>query len=441
MNIILTPIDQLKPYAHNPKTHPPEQVEKIARSIEEFGFLVPILIDADNSIIAGHGRLMAARKLGLDEIPTIRVDHLTEAQIRAYRIADNRLTESSWDMELLESEIVTLQDMDFDLDLTGFDDIELGELFPELGEMDGGDGSEVASVKLIDKFIIPPFSVFDTRQGYWQERKRAWLGLGIKGEEGRDVQAIANTTNVDYPYFKGRGKDDASIFDPVLCEIAYRWFCPEGGTILDPMAGEITKGAVAEYMGYLYTGIEIRPEQIGANNRNASELNLHPSYILGDANKLDDAVGDTMFDMIFTSPPYYDLEVYSKEDMSAFPSYELFMQRYDDIFKQCYDHLHSNRFLVIKVGEIRNKKTGEYRNFVGDTITSMLKAGFKYYNEFILVNCAGSLPIRVSKSFVNRKCGKMHQNVLVFFKGNPANIQKDFKELEVADHELSDIPT
>ena len=132
MNIINTPIDDLKPYAHNPKTHPAEQIEKIARSIEEFGFLVPILINADNSIIAGHGRLMAAHKLGLIEIPTICVDHLTEAQIRAYRIADNRLTESAWDMELLESEIATLQDMDFDINLTGFDDIELGELFPEV---------------------------------------------------------------------------------------------------------------------------------------------------------------------------------------------------------------------------------------------------------------------------------------------------------------------
>ena len=134
MNVKTIPIDDLKPYAHNPKTHPVEQVDKIARSIEEFGFLVPVLIDADNSIIAGHGRLMAARKLGLIEIPTICIDHLTEAQIRAYRIADNRLTESAWDLELLESEISILQDMDFDIDLTGFDDIELGEMFPDTSD-------------------------------------------------------------------------------------------------------------------------------------------------------------------------------------------------------------------------------------------------------------------------------------------------------------------
>ena len=143
MNIKTIPIDDLKSYAHNPKQHPAEQIEKIARSITEFGFLVPILIDADNLIIAGHGRLMAACKLGLVEVPTIRVDHLTEAQIQAYRIADNKLTESSWDLDMLESEIGILQDMDFDIDLTGFDDIEIGELFPSDPEPEDFDADAV----------------------------------------------------------------------------------------------------------------------------------------------------------------------------------------------------------------------------------------------------------------------------------------------------------
>ena len=133
MKINTRKISDLKPYAHNPKTHPEEQVDKIARSITEFGWTVPILIDADNSIIAGHGRLLAARKLGLVEIPTICIDHLTEAQIRAYRIADNKLTmDGGWDMELLESEIATLKDTAFDIDLTGFDAEELKETTDEM---------------------------------------------------------------------------------------------------------------------------------------------------------------------------------------------------------------------------------------------------------------------------------------------------------------------
>lgn len=143
MKVKNTPIDDLKPYAHNPKTHPAEQVEKIAASITEFGFMVPILIDADNYIIAGHGRLLAARKHGLVEVPTIRVDHLTEAQIRAYRIADNKLTESPWDLEMLESEIAILQDMDFDIDLTGFDEDELEETTDEMFSIEDFEFDEV----------------------------------------------------------------------------------------------------------------------------------------------------------------------------------------------------------------------------------------------------------------------------------------------------------
>ena len=113
MNIINTLITDLKPYTHNPKTHPVKQVKKIANSISEFGFLVPVLVDADNLVIAGHGRLLAARMLGLTEVPVICVDHLTEAQVIAYRIADNKLTECEWDLEALESEMILLKDMDY----------------------------------------------------------------------------------------------------------------------------------------------------------------------------------------------------------------------------------------------------------------------------------------------------------------------------------------
>ena len=154
MNVKNIPINDLKPYAHNPKTHPAEQVERISRSIEEFGFIVPVLIDADNSIIAGHGRLLAARKLGLDQIPTICVEHLTEAQTRAYRIADNRLTESAWDTGELQFEIDELKLDDFDIDLTGFDDIEVAGLIREKEVHDArykpGEGSITSDTDFIE---------------------------------------------------------------------------------------------------------------------------------------------------------------------------------------------------------------------------------------------------------------------------------------------------
>ena len=122
----LVPTAGLIPYARNSRTHSDAQVAKIAASIREFGFLSPIIVDGDNGIIAGHGRLMAAQKLGLAEVPVIEASHLTEAQKRAYVIADNRLAlDAGWDNDMLKVELADLKLADFDLTLTGFD---LGEL-------------------------------------------------------------------------------------------------------------------------------------------------------------------------------------------------------------------------------------------------------------------------------------------------------------------------
>ncbi len=123
------PIDELIPYARNSRTHSAEQVAQIAASIREFGFTNPVLIDADGGIIAGHGRVMGARQLGLQEIPCLRLAHLTEAQKRAYVIADNKLAlNAGWDDEMLRLELADLQAMDYDLDLTGFIGDELDQL-------------------------------------------------------------------------------------------------------------------------------------------------------------------------------------------------------------------------------------------------------------------------------------------------------------------------
>lgn len=119
-------VEKLIPYARNSRTHSDAQVSKIAASIKEFGFLNPIIVDGDNGIIAGHGRVMAAQKLGLDTLPVIEAGHLTEAQRRAYVIADNRLAlDAGWDNEMLKVELSNLQEADFDLSLTGFDPGEI----------------------------------------------------------------------------------------------------------------------------------------------------------------------------------------------------------------------------------------------------------------------------------------------------------------------------
>lgn len=126
----LADIEELIPYARNARTHSPEQITQIAASIREFGFLAPIVISEDNTILCGHGRFYAAQKLGLKKIPCIKESHLTEAQRRAYIIADNKLSlNAGWDDDLLAVEIADLQGEGFDLSLTGFSDDEIADLF------------------------------------------------------------------------------------------------------------------------------------------------------------------------------------------------------------------------------------------------------------------------------------------------------------------------
>ncbi|MBK8285788.1 MAG: site-specific DNA-methyltransferase [Ahniella sp.] len=135
--IEMWPLQRLVPYERNPRTHSPEQVTKIAASIEQFGFNNPLLVDSQDGIIAGHGRLLAARQLGLGEVPVIVLDHLTDAQRRAYVIADNKLAElAGWDDELLALELATLDGEDFPLDVIGFTDQELAAMLD--GDPDEG---------------------------------------------------------------------------------------------------------------------------------------------------------------------------------------------------------------------------------------------------------------------------------------------------------------
>jgi hypothetical protein len=187
-------IDALIPYARNSRTHSDEQVAQIAASIKEWGWTVPILVDEDGGIIAGHGRVLAARKLGLDDCPVMVASGWTEAQKRAYIIADNKLAlNAGWDMATLANEFHALNEAGFDLGLTGFGDEELGELLgPVDDEPESASSGESGAGSLAGKFGIPPFSVLNAREGWWQDRKRAWLALGIKSELGRGEQLIPN---------------------------------------------------------------------------------------------------------------------------------------------------------------------------------------------------------------------------------------------------------
>lgn len=216
------------------------------------------------------------------------------------------------------------------------------------------------------------------------------------------------------------GQSGTSIFDPVLCELAYRWFCPPGGLVLDPFAGGSVRGVVASMLGRPYFGFDLSARQIAANREQAARIcgQPQPHWHVGDSRDLDQhfTLGA---DFIFTCPPYADLEIYSDDpaDLSTL-AYPAFVDAYAAIIAKCFGALKPDRFACIVVGEVRGKD-GNYYGFVSDTIGAFQDAGFSFYNEAILVTQAGSLPIRAARQFeATRKLGKTHQNVLVFVKGD-----------------------
>jgi len=211
-----------------------------------------------------------------------------------------------------------------------------------------------------------------------------------------------------------------SIFDPVLTELCYKWFCPHGGLILDPFAGGSVRGIVASVLGYSYRGHELRAEQIASNVEQAIELEANKSiWIEGDSLKTIPAWSGVA-DFVFSCPPYGDLEVYSDDasDLSTM-QYDKFVLAYQKIIKASCDKLSNDRFAAFIVGDFRDKK-GFYRNFVGETVSAFEAAGARFYNDAVLITAVGSLPVRAGRQFkAARKLGKTHQNILVFCKGCP----------------------
>ena len=214
-----------------------------------------------------------------------------------------------------------------------------------------------------------------------------------------------------------------SIFDPVLCELMYKWFCPKGGKILDPFAGGSVRGIVAAELGYNYMGCDLSERQVEANKIQADEIckDKKPRWVNDDSRNIRKHTKTEKFNLLFTCPPYADLEVYSDDpkDISNM-TYSDFKEAYYDIIDKACQALEDDSFACIVIGEVRGKKNdGAYINFVADTIEAFRLAGLHYYNEMILITAIGSLPLRAGRIFsTTRKIGKTHQNILVFAKGS-----------------------
>lgn len=254
----------------------------------------------------------------------------------------------------------------------------------------------------------------------------AWLGGQETASSKKYGRAVGTTEWMNSKGLTGGCSDGdpavssgTSIFDPVLTELCYRWFCPKGGRIIDPFAGGSVRGLVASILGYIYQGCELRPEQVAANEAQAHLCgDVSPLWVCDDSKNIGKHFNGGA-DFVFSCPPYADLEVYSDDprDISAMP-YADFLDAYRKIIAESCGLLAENRFACFVVGEARDKR-GNYYNLVGDTIDAFRAAGMHYYNEAVLVTAVGSLPVRVGKQFkASRKIGKTHQNVLVFVKGD-----------------------
>ena len=285
-------------------------------------------------------------------------------------------------------------------------------------------GNEIQRDELLrDRFIEPPFSILDTKSGNWQRRKRLWIAKGIKGEEGRDASVIHLPFSLkEYNEVTKVQKiptNYTSIFDPALCEVMYHWFCAEEGTILDPFAGGSVRGIVANYLGYRYTGIDIREEQVVANREQGAAIlpaDAQPVWICGDSNVVLDSMAEGMFDFVFSCPPYADLEVYSdlEGDISNKP-YDEFLRLYESIIAKSCNLLKRGGYACFVVGEVRDKG-GNFYGFVPDTIRAFTKCGMRYYNEGILLNAIASASMRANGNMRYQKLVKVHQNILIFKK-------------------------
>ena len=298
----------------------------------------------------------------------------------------------------------------------------------------------IPTTLLRDKYLVPPFSILDTSVNSWLQRRNEWENMiRNRSENVRNVAIVKHNTPylnaLDYDEgYKGLERNgNTSTFDPFLCEILVKWFSRKGDCIYDPFAGGHVRGAVSAVLGRDYIGCDVNPIQVQANNE--AWENICERYESKDFGCIDwvckssaDYDAKLGMDMLLTCPPYYNLEVYTNDpkDISTCKTYEQFIGEYRKIINQAYFNLADDTFAVIVVEEIRDKN-GIMYGFVPDTIRAFVDAGFKYYNELILENRIMSLGVRCPKYFEqSRKIGRHHQNVLVFFKGNPKNIEQKF---------------
>lgn len=436
----LIPPETLLAFSGNSRVHPEQQIQDLMQSIRSFGFSSPIVADEANEVIAGHGRLEAARRLGLKAVPVVRLYGLTESQKRGLRVAENRIHDMSFfDADALSAELSSIP-LD---DLSGFNlgledlldlpedpppqDAESPTPPPQAQRRNPAPGAAYKKRKeragfLFSDFIFPPTTFLNLNSSI--RRTRAW-------EQHIGYDMADTRAGVTYST-RELGGSTASTFSPSLAELLVSWFCPRGGRVLDPFAGGPVRGAVTGCLGRSYVGFDIRPEQVAANERQKirppdPSIFRSPVWVCRDIRSADTGAPPLSgggFDFILTCPPYASLEVYSdySSDISNM-GYAQFMRNYRQIIRRSLSLLKEDRFAAFVVGDLRTS-TGHLAGFVRDTELAFKSCGADLYNSAVLATQGATTMLRARSVFRHRKLVPSHQNVLVFCKGDPERAAK-----------------
>jgi len=498
MKTEIVKLSQIQVNGANPRTISNEKFDKLINSIlvlPKMLELRPIVVDDTFAALGGNMRrraLTAIESMSVDELaqrlsglrdyqkkteaekqqlveywgkwketptaPVIKASELSEDERKEFIIKDN-VGYGSWDMDMLANEWDS-QDLD-DWGLDVWQDNSDGE-----GESSTSDSSP-ANASLNDRFVVPPFSILDTRKGYWQARKKMWRELiGDMGESRNDT--LIQSPEIKYKdlyqrtrkhreelglsfkdYLEKYVPDDVkereagkvlsagvSLLDPVMAELVCRWFGLESCKSFDCFAGDSVFGYVSAHLGNEFVGIELRPEQAQLNNERTEGMAAR--YICDDGQNVAKHINADSQDLLFSCPPYFDLEHYSdlENDASNQKSYNDFIQILHNAFTAAIGCLKENRFAVIVVGDVRDKSTGFYYDFCGDIKRIFKDGGMSLYNEIILIETGVSTALRASRYMESRKVAKMHQNILVFYKGKTKDIKKHYKKIEYASEDL-----
>jgi hypothetical protein len=461
------PLGALVPWAKNPRRNA-EAVPRVAQSLIRFGWGRPLVARAEDAmLVVGHTARLAALSLAAlwkdatpkarerwhaDAVRTVeqglvpvRRVELERSEAEALAIADNRLNEfAQWDELQLIAQLKARSGDD--QVVIGFDAEAMKTLARLVARSQfeaGGQGSQAGT--LAADYGEPPFSVLDTRSGRWQARKRQWLGLGLQSEIGRGENLLNYSSNMlaasgkrrkpgkpgelrVAPAETGDGSTGTSIFDPVLCELLVAWHSGPGALVLDPFAGGSVRGIVCAALGRDYFGAELRGEQVKANRKQWKAIGPKlgaearaPEWEEGDALAVLETLEEASADLVLSCPPYMDLECYSEDprDLSTLKP-EAFEPAYAAIIAEACRVLRPDRFACFVVSEVRGPRPGWYRQLPAMTVRAFEAAGARYYGEAILLYAVSSLPLRMRKQFeASRKLGRVHQNVLIFCKGDP----------------------